>query len=254
MRPVLQRVARAWAHWPMPLTPAVAVLGYHRVDDDGSPLAVGTARFARHMAMLDAEREHRPVLDLDEALTRLARGTAPARAVVVTFDDAWADNHTNALEHLVERRIPATLFVPSRQLDRPGRMTRAQLLEIAAAGVSIGAHSRTHANLVSCDGAELEWEVRGSREDLEDLLGEACTRFAYPGGRVDARVRVAVAAAGFRTAVTTVRGWARAGTDPLAVPRNMLGDFDGATFAAALRGGLNYLRAVEAACARLGWR
>jgi peptidoglycan/xylan/chitin deacetylase (PgdA/CDA1 family) len=254
VRPVLQRLARAWAHWPMPLAPAVAVLGYHRVDDDGSPLAVATARFATHMAMLDAEREQRPVLDLDEALGRLAQGTAPARAVAITFDDAWADNHANALGHLVERRIPATLFVPSRQLDRPGRMSRAQLLEIAAAGVSIGAHSRTHADLTSCDDAELDWEVRGSRDDLEDLLGEACTRFAYPTGFLDARVRAAVAAAGFRTAVTTVRGWATAGMDPLAVPRNIVGDFDVATFAATLRGGLNYLRVVEAASARLGRR
>jgi peptidoglycan/xylan/chitin deacetylase (PgdA/CDA1 family) len=251
MRPVLQRLARAWAHWPMPLAPAVAVLGYHRVDDDASPLAVSTARFADHMAMLDAEREHRPVLDLDEALGRLARGTAPTRAVVITFDDAWADNHSNALGPLVERRIPATLFVPSRQLDRPGRMTTAQLLEIAAAGVSIGAHSRTHANLISCDDTELEREVRGSREDLENLLGEPCTRFAYPAGRLDARVRAAVATAGFRTAVTTARGWARAGVDPLAVPRNFVEDFEAATFAATLRGGLNYLRAVEVARGRL---
>jgi peptidoglycan/xylan/chitin deacetylase (PgdA/CDA1 family) len=254
MRPVLQRLARAWAHWPMPLTPAVAVLGYHRVDDDGGPLAVSTARFARHMAMLDAGREQRPVLDLDEALGRLAQGTAPARAVVITFDDAWADNHTNALHHLLERRIPATLFVPSRQLDRPGRMTTAQLLETAAAGVSIGAHSRTHPELVSCDDAELEWEVRGSREDLEDLLGTPCTRFAYPAGQLDARVRAAVASAGFRSAVTATRGWATAGVDTLAVPRSIVGDFDDATFAATLRGGLNYLRAVDAASMRLGWR
>jgi peptidoglycan/xylan/chitin deacetylase (PgdA/CDA1 family) len=251
MRPVLQRLARVWARWPMPIAPAVAVVGYHRVDDDGDPLAVSTAKFTDHMAMLDAERGHRPILDLDEALDQLAQGTAPARAVVITFDDAWADNHANALEHLVERRIPATLFVPSRELDRSDRMTRTQVREVAAAGVSIGAHSRTHADLTACDDAELEWEVRGSRDDLEDLLGMPCTRFAYPAGHMDARVRAAVAAAGFRTAVTTIRGWARAGVDPLAVPRSFIEDFDAATFAAALQGGLNYLRAVEAARARL---
>jgi peptidoglycan/xylan/chitin deacetylase (PgdA/CDA1 family) len=251
MRPVLQRLARVWARWPMPIAPAVAVVGYHRVDDDGDPLAVSTAKFADHMAMLDAERGHRPILDLDEVLDQLAQGTAPARAVVITFDDAWADNHANALEHLVERRIPATLFVPSRELDRSDRMTRTQVREVAAAGVSIGAHSRTHADLTACDDAELEWEVRGSRDDLEDLLGMPCTRFAYPAGHMDARVRAAVAAAGFRTAVTTIRGWARAGVDPLAVPRSFVEDFDAATFAAALQGGLNYLRPVEAARARL---
>lgn len=253
MRPTLQRVARAWARWPLPRDAAVAVLGYHRVDD-GGPLAVGTRTFLLHMQVLDAERQRQPVLDLDDAIDRLAAGTAPRRAVVVTFDDAWADNYTNALGHLVEHQIPATLFVPSRLLGSPGRLSRAQLLEMAAAGVSIGAHSRTHADLTACSDAELEWEARGSREDLEDLLGAPCTRFAYPIGRLDARVRAAVAAAGFRTAVTTVRGWARANTDPLRVARNFIEEFDAATFSAALRGGLNYLRPVEAARERLGRR
>jgi peptidoglycan/xylan/chitin deacetylase (PgdA/CDA1 family) len=253
MRPTLQLLARAWARWPLPRDAAVAVLGYHRVDDHG-PMAVSRQTFLLHMRVLDAERQRRPVLDLVDAIDRLAAGTAPRRAVVVTFDDAWADNHTNALGQLVEHRVPATLFVPSRLVGTPGRLSRAQLLEMVGAGVSVGAHSRTHADLTACSDADLEREVRGSREDLEELLGVPCTRFAYPHGRLDARVRAAVAAAGFRTAVTTVRGWARANTDPLRIARSFIEDFDAATFSAALRGGLNYLRPVEAARERLGRR
>jgi peptidoglycan/xylan/chitin deacetylase (PgdA/CDA1 family) len=254
VRSMLQQAARAWSHWPLPRDASVAVLGYHRVDDDGDPLAVSSKTFLVHMRVLQAERERQPVLDLDDAVGRLAAGTAPRRAVVVTFDDAWVDNLTNALGPLVEHQVPATLYVPSRLLGTPGRLTRDQLLEMAAAGVSVGAHSRTHPDLTACSDAQLEREVRGSREDLEDLLGTACTRFAYPSGRLDARVRAAVAAAGFRTAVTTVRGWARAGVDPLGVPRNVVEDFDAATFTAALRGGLNYLRPVDVLRARLGRR
>jgi peptidoglycan/xylan/chitin deacetylase (PgdA/CDA1 family) len=253
MRPMLQHAARVWAHWPLPRAAAVAVLGYHRVEDDGGPMAVSRQTFLVHMGVLEAERERQPVLDLDDAVGRLAAGTAPRRAVVVTFDDAWADNHANALSPLVEHRVPATLFVPSRLLDTPGRLTRQQLLEMAAAGIRVGAHSRTHVDLTACSDAQLEWEVRGSREDLEDLLGATCTRFAYPNGLVDGRVHAAVAAAGFRTAVTTVRGWSRATTDLLRIPRNFAEDFDAATFTAALRGGLHYLRPVEALRARLRW-
>lgn len=251
MRPTLQWMARAWARLPLPHDAAVAVLGYHRVDDDDDPLTVSRRAFLLHMAVLDTERDQQPVLDLDDAVDQLAAGTAPRRGVVVTFDDAWADNHTNALGPMVERQVPATLFVPSRLLGTPGRLTRTQLLEMAAAGVRVGAHSRTHADLTSCTDAELEGEVRGSREDLEDLLGVACTRFAYPNGRLDPRVRAAVAAAGFHTAVTTVRGWARMNIDPLGVPRNFVENFDAATFTATLRGGLNYLRPLEAVRARL---
>jgi peptidoglycan/xylan/chitin deacetylase (PgdA/CDA1 family) len=251
VRPALQWMARAWARLPLPHDAAVAVLGYHRVDDDGGPLTVSRQTFLLQMAVLDAERSRQPVLDLTDAVDRLAAGTAPRRGVVVTFDDAWADNHTNALDPMVARQVPATLFAPSGLLGTPGRLTRSQLLEMAAAGVRVGAHSRTHADLTTCNDAELEREVRGSREDLEDLLGVACTCFAYPYGRLDTRVRAAVAAAGFHTAVTAVRGWARMNMDPLSVPRNFIEDFDAATFTATLRGGLNYLRPLDAARARL---
>ncbi|HEV8164489.1 MAG TPA: polysaccharide deacetylase family protein, partial [Actinomycetota bacterium] len=182
MRASLQRISRMWAYWPLPAGPAVAVIGYHRVDDVEDPLAVRSDTFAAHMAILAAQRRQRPVLHLQEALDRLAAGTAPRRSVAVTFDDAWADNHRTALGPLVECAIPATLYVPSRLLGRPGYMTRSQLREMAAAGVTVGAHSRTHADLRACGDAELEREVQGSRDDLEELLGTPVTSFAYPAG------------------------------------------------------------------------
>jgi peptidoglycan/xylan/chitin deacetylase (PgdA/CDA1 family) len=252
VRPSLRRVSRVAARWPGPGGPAVAVIGYHRVDDVDHHLAVRVRTFQAHMAALAAGRERRPVLDLDDALDRLRGGTAPRRAVVVTFDDAWADNHANALGPLVDHGLPATLFVPSRLLGTPGYLSRGQVAEMAAAGVTIGAHSRSHAALPACGDAELEAEVRGSREDLEDLLGIPVTRFAYPTGLYDGRVLAAVASADFRSAVTTDRGWARRGTDWLRVPRNIMEEFDPPTFGAALDGGLNWLRPVEAVRARIG--
>ena len=251
MKAVLRRAARAWASWPLPRGPAVAVIGYHQVNDGGGSLAVSPGTFATHLDVLCRERPCRPVLDLDDALSRLAAGTAPRRAVVVTFDDAWADNYANAFGPLLEREIPVTLFAPSRLLGTSDHMTRAQLLDAAAAGIVVGAHSRTHAALPACSDAELEFEVRGSREDLEDLLGRPVTRFAYPVGLLDHRVRTAVAAAGFSSAVTTDRSWAQADLDPLRIPRNIMEDLDAPTFAAALRGGLNYLRGADAVRALL---
>jgi peptidoglycan/xylan/chitin deacetylase (PgdA/CDA1 family) len=247
----VQRLSRMWAYWPLPAGPAVAVIGYHRVEDVEHPLAVRSATFAAHMAVLAGQRQRRPVLPLEEAMDRLAAGTAPRRSVAVTFDDAWADNHRNALGPLVQCAIPAILYVPSRLLGRPGYLTRSQLLEMAASGVTVGAHSRTHADLRACGDADLEHEVRGSRDDLEELLGKPVTSFAYPAGLEDGRVRAAVARAGFSSAVTTVRGWTRAGVDRHRVPRSFMEQFPPATFSAAIRGGLNWLRPFDAARDRL---
>lgn len=232
---------RARARWPLPLGPAVAVLGWHRVDVEGGRLAVPPALFGRQMDTLDNHRQHFPVVPLDQVGNFLATGEHRARRVVLTFDDAWADNHAHALGPLNRHRLPATLYAPSRLLGKPGYMTRAQLLEMDDGGVTIGAHSRTHPDLRRCSPGELEGEVRGSKEDLEDLLAKPVTSFAYPTGLTDDRVFAAVAAAGFTSAVTTRPGWWRSATGALRIPRSFVEDFSDATFMAATAGGLNIL-------------
>ncbi len=242
MKPAVAAAVRLRSHWPLPAGPAVAVLGWHRVDVEGGRLAVPPALFARQMEIL-AERRHRfAVMSIAQAGTALAEA-APARArqVVLTFDDAWADNHANALGPLISHRLPATLYAPSRLLGQPGYMTHTQLLEMAGAGVSIGAHSRTHPDLRACGPGELEGEVRGSKEDLEDLLGTPVTSFAYPTGLINDVVVAAVAAAGFTSAVTAGHGWWRPASEPLLIPRSFVEDFSDATFRAAMAGGLNVL-------------
>jgi peptidoglycan/xylan/chitin deacetylase (PgdA/CDA1 family) len=187
-----------------------------------------------------------PVVHLDDVGTVLASGQPRARGVVLTFDDAWADNHTNALGPLSRHGLPVMLYAPSRLLDKPGYMSRTQLLEMDAGGVTVGAHTRTHPDLRACTPPELEREVRGSKEDLEDLLGKPVTSFAYPTGLFDDKVVEAVGAAGFTSAITTRPGWWRPGTNALRVPRSFVEDFSEVTFRAAVGGGLNVLGRLDA--------
>jgi peptidoglycan/xylan/chitin deacetylase (PgdA/CDA1 family) len=246
MRQALQRAVRASAGWHHPREPVVAVLGYHRVSDHGGHLAVSPEAFAQQMAALDEVRDELPVMTLHEALDRLADGTAPMQSVVVTFDDAWSDMHENALEALVERSIPATLYVPTAFLGQPGYLTRVQLLDLMQAGIEIGAHSRTHPDLRASSDAALDDEITGSRSELEDLLGREVDTFAYPFGLHDDRVVRAVAQAGFRSAITTRRGWLSARSDPLRIRRSIVESFSLETFMAATRGGLNILSGLDA--------
>jgi peptidoglycan/xylan/chitin deacetylase (PgdA/CDA1 family) len=238
---------RLRSRWPLPVGPAVAVLGWHRVDVEGGRLAVPPALFARQMEILAERRRRFPVVGLEQGSAVLTRAPAGARRVVLTFDDAWADNHAHALGPLSEHRLPAMLYTPSRLLGTPGYMTRTQLLEMRDGGLTIGAHSRTHPDLRACGPGQLESEVRGSKEDLEDLLGKPVTSFAYPTGLANDQVRAAVAAAGYTTAVSTRPGWWRPVTQPLWIPRSFVEEFSEATFVAAIKGGLSALGPLDTA-------
>ena len=252
MRPSFQMAVRAFARLRHPQEPVVTVLGYHRIDEGVDDLAVSPQTFREQMGALEELRDELPTVPLDEALARLADGSAPMRSVVVTFDDAWSGTREYAMDVLVEHKIRATLYVPTAFLDRPRHVSRAQLLELRDAGIQIGAHTRTHPDLRGCSDSQLEYEVAGSRMDLEDLLNSSVDSFAYPSGLHDRRVVTAVGRAGFRSAITTRRGWLRHGSNPLRIRRSFVEDFALETFVAGARGGMNVLAGADAIKAGLG--
>ena len=74
---------------------------------------------------------------------------------MLTFDDGYADFHRRAMPLLDAHGFTATLFVTTgweqdadMRRSAPGRMlNHAQLAEAAAAGIEIGAHTRSHPQL-----------------------------------------------------------------------------------------------------------
>jgi peptidoglycan/xylan/chitin deacetylase (PgdA/CDA1 family) len=113
----------------------LAILIYHRVRpqiDPLHPFEVDRARFDWQMGLLARAFN---VLPLEQAVQRLVAGTLPPRAVCVTFDDGYLDNHDVALPVLSAWRIPATFFVSTGYLDG-GYMWNDVVLEIVEQAVS----------------------------------------------------------------------------------------------------------------------
>ena len=104
-----------------------------------------------------------------------------------------------------------------------------QLGEMVRAGMEIGAHSRTHADLSAIDSAAVEAEVTGSRTQLADLLACDIKSFAYPYGRWNQHAVDSVAAAGYDFACSVRPGWVDQDLGPLLLRRVTVFDHDTAT-------------------------
>jgi glycosyltransferase involved in cell wall biosynthesis/peptidoglycan/xylan/chitin deacetylase (PgdA/CDA1 family) len=81
-----------------------------------------------------------------------------------------------------------------------------ELRRLAAEGVSLGAHSRSHPLLHRVPAERVAREVAGSVDDLRRETGRAPAAFAFPGGGVPADARRILEAAGIRIAFTTASG------------------------------------------------
>lgn len=173
----------------------ISILFYHRIaDDHPNPWTASNRMFACQIEWLS---RHFEFISLAEAQRRVRSGRNERPAVAITFDDGYADNCSQALPLLVERRIPCTYFVASQfVLDGqpfPHDVARGQPLQPntpeqirywARQGIEMGAHTRTHADLGPIDELDLlANEVVGSREDLEQITGRPVRYFAFPYGQ-----------------------------------------------------------------------
>ena len=166
-------------------------------------------------------------------LSELDRHAGNEKTVVLTFDDGFRDNYQAAHPLLVKYGAKATLFLvvdrfdrdwstvkkahhDSGELMREAKLSDAELRAMLDSGIwELGAHTLTHALLPGLDEREREREVAGAKSALEEGFDTTVCSFAYPFGLYGGEDTAAVAAAGYRYAVTTEAGIS---TDPAAQP------------------------------------
>lgn len=187
------------------------VLCYHAISEDWPhELSIGLATLERQLRLL-VRRGFQPATAADV----LERG---GRLLHLTFDDAFRSVE-RALPALERFGLPATVFACSgfadggrplsvpelaAQVDRYpealATMDWDALRGLVARSVEVGSHTVSHPHLTELTDAELERELRESRERIGDELGRPCRYLAYPFGDEDARVRAVAASAGYEAA------------------------------------------------------
>jgi peptidoglycan/xylan/chitin deacetylase (PgdA/CDA1 family) len=107
---------------------ALSILIFHRVHAQRDPLFPGEVTREEFDSICAWLRGWFNVLPLVEASKLLQRGGLPQRALSITFDDGYADNHDVALPVLQKHGLSATFFVATGFLDG-GRMWNDTVVE-----------------------------------------------------------------------------------------------------------------------------
>lgn len=106
----------------------LSILIFHRVHAQPDPLAPGEVTTLEFDALCGWLRRWCEVLPLQHAVAALHERRLPRRAVAITFDDGYRDNHDQALPVLRAHGLQATFFVATGYLDG-GRMWNDTVIE-----------------------------------------------------------------------------------------------------------------------------
>ena len=98
-------------------------------------------------------------------------------------------------------------------------MSKGSIVRLQELGYEFGSHTRSHIRLSSHDALSQDEEIRGSKSDLETLLGSPIQTFCYPYGSYDENRLRSVRASGYRFAVTCDKGMNGGTEDPLRLKR-----------------------------------
>jgi peptidoglycan/xylan/chitin deacetylase (PgdA/CDA1 family) len=183
----------------------VPILVYHHVSQsvsEGSPglrrLTVTAEIFAQQMQYLQDNGYH--VITFSALSDYFEQGQElPTLPVIISFDDGWETQFEYALPSLEKYHYPATFFVVTDYIGRPGFISWPQLQTLLTDGMRIGSHSRSHPRLNRIkDSAKLWDQIYNSKTILETQLEAPVEEFAYPYGSYNAKAAATVKLAGYR--------------------------------------------------------
>lgn len=183
---------------------SVPILMYHYIrdynnpkDPTGNTLSVSVNNFDQQMSYLASHGY--TAVSLDTLAAIYAKQTAaPAKPVVVTFDDGYIDLFSNAYPILKKYNMRATSFVITGFVGQPGYVSWGNIKEMQSSGlVTFEAHTVTHAYLPTLNYASMVQQLKDSKSTLQAQTGYTVNFIAYPYGASDWSVQNAAQKAGY---------------------------------------------------------
>jgi peptidoglycan/xylan/chitin deacetylase (PgdA/CDA1 family) len=198
-------------HWDdVPRARHVPILMYHYIDTPPAnanrvlkDLVVTRENFEQQMTWL--KENGYTTITPDDLIAALWHGKSlPAKPIMLTFDDGYANAWYNAYPVLLEHGFSGTFFVVTDWLDqnRPGYITWGLAKVMVQGGMYIESHSRSHEDFRNRSHEWYVHQIEGSIEDIDQHTGVRPRFFCYPYGGYDDRAIRELRAAGIVAAFT----------------------------------------------------
>lgn len=154
----------------------VLVLAYHAVDDKifgVKDMFVTDENFEKQMAYLKAHDYHTIGFD------QLDHAQGIKNPVIITFDDGYEDNYTDAYPILKKFGFKATVFLIANAVGKPIYLKPNQI-EVMKDCIDFESHTLTHPHLTKLKPDQAEAEISQSKIKLEKMLHRNVNSFSYP--------------------------------------------------------------------------
>ncbi len=202
----------------------VPILMYHYIGNNPNPKDTARNTLSVSPEIFEAQMEYLSVsgytpITLDTLYGIFNEQTpAPAKPVVLTFDDGYVDFYLNAFPILKRYNFHSVSFIIIDSVGYGYYMSWDQIKEIQSTGlVTFEAHTLSHRNLTTLNSLKLSKEILESKLVLQSQTGYPVNFINYPSGVSNSRVREAVLKAGFVGGVGTWYG--KASEPSLNLPR-----------------------------------
>ncbi|MBZ9687147.1 polysaccharide deacetylase family protein [Clostridium estertheticum] len=186
----------------------IPILMYHSISyEKGNSLRLSKENFRMQMKYL--KDNNYTTLTVDELYSYMQTGKMiPDKPIIITFDDGYKDNYTNAYPILKELGLKATVFVITGAIDtEKDFLTSDEIKFLDSNNIRIESHTVAHEHLDKISYSDNIKTMTSSKAKLEKILNRKINYLAYPYGGYTEDTIKAAKESGYKLAFSTDMSW-----------------------------------------------